>query len=50
MQLDHIEFVEDRRINDIRYAIDSGPMTELGWTPKTSWEEGLRKTSTICCV
>jgi dTDP-D-glucose 4,6-dehydratase len=45
LQDEYIEFVEDRRINDVRYAIDSGPMKQLGWEPAITWEEGLLSTS-----
>ncbi|KAI8817523.1 uncharacterized protein EV422DRAFT_216489 [Fimicolochytrium jonesii] len=39
-----IEFVEDRPFNDTRYAIDSAKLEALGWKPKVSFEEGVRKT------
>lgn len=40
-----IEFVEDRRGHDFRYAIDASLIhEELGWTPTTSFEQGLRQT------
>lgn len=40
-----IKFVEDRLGHDRRYAIDASKVeTELGWKPKTNWEEGLQKT------
>ncbi len=42
---EHIEFVRDRNINDKRYRIDSSRLTQLGWRPKTSWVDGLAKTS-----
>ena len=42
---DAIDFVEDRPGHDFRYAIDASDTTHrLGWTPETSFEEGLRKT------
>ncbi len=41
---DLIEFVEDRPGHDWRYAMDiSKIQNELGWTPKISLEDGLRK-------
>lgn len=40
-----IEFVEDRKGHDARYAIDYSKINrEIGWSPKTSFEEGMRKT------
>jgi dTDP-glucose 4,6-dehydratase len=40
-----INFVEDRKGHDLRYSMNSSKLTkELGWTPKTSIEEGLKKT------
>lgn len=40
-----ISFVEDRKGHDWRYAINySKAQTELGWTPKMTFEEGLQKT------
>jgi dTDP-glucose 4,6-dehydratase len=39
-----IEFVEDRKGHDQRYAVDSSKIRELGWKPQVDFEEGLRKT------
>lgn len=40
-----IEFVADRKGHDMRYAIDPSKMkNELGWLPKTTFEDGLVKT------
>jgi len=41
-----IVFVEDRPGHDRRYAIDSSKIQkELGWKPRTTFENGLRKTA-----
>ncbi len=40
-----IAFVNDRPGHDRRYAIDSGKIQrQLGWTPKETFDTGLRKT------
>lgn len=39
-----IEFVEDRKGHDERYSLDSEKLHNLGWSPKTSFDEGLKKT------
>lgn len=40
-----ITFVEDRLGHDRRYAIDATKTrTQLGWEPKTTFEEGIEKT------
>jgi dTDP-glucose 4,6-dehydratase len=40
-----VQFVTDRPGHDARYAIDAGKLArELGWTPKETFETGLRKT------
>jgi len=42
---DLIEFVEDRKGHDYRYAIDPTKISnELGWLPKTKFEDGIVKT------
>lgn len=42
-----ITFVKDRPGHDLRYAIDSTKIkNELGWTPKTDFSDGLKKTIT----
>ena len=40
-----IEFVSDRPGHDFRYAIDFSKIKkQLGWTPKTNFEKGIRET------
>ncbi|KAK9674228.1 hypothetical protein RND81_12G219500 [Saponaria officinalis] len=39
-----IEFVENRPFNDQRYFLDDEKLKVLGWSERTPWEEGLRKT------
>ncbi len=41
----HIEYVKDRVGHDRRYALNSQKLrTELGWEPKTDFDDGLAKT------
>ena len=39
-----IRVVEDRPGHDRRYAMRGDKVAALGWRPRTSWEEGLRRT------
>ena len=40
-----IEYVEDRKGHDLRYAIDPTKIRgELGWEPATKFEDGIRRT------
>ncbi|KAH6780727.1 rhamnose biosynthesis 1 [Perilla frutescens var. hirtella] len=39
-----IKFVENRPFNDQRYFLDSRKLKNLGWSEKTKWEDGLKKT------
>lgn len=39
-----ISFVKDRPGHDWRYALDSLTTRKLGWKPKVSFEEGLKRT------
>lgn len=42
---DLITYVQDRPGHDRRYAIDAGKIqNELGWTPRESFDTGIRKT------
>jgi len=41
---DIITFVPDRAFNDVRYFIDSSKLHTLGWTPETTFEDGLKQT------
>ncbi|RWW32762.1 hypothetical protein GW17_00002545 [Ensete ventricosum] len=39
-----IKFVDNRPFNDQRYFLDDQKLKNLGWSEKTIWEEGLKKT------
>ncbi|XP_057766368.1 trifunctional UDP-glucose 4,6-dehydratase/UDP-4-keto-6-deoxy-D-glucose 3,5-epimerase/UDP-4-keto-L-rhamnose-reductase RHM1 [Salvia miltiorrhiza] len=39
-----IQFVENRPFNDQRYFLDDEKLKHLGWSERTTWEDGLRKT------
>jgi dTDP-glucose 4,6-dehydratase len=39
-----IKFVRDRPGHDFRYSLDCGKLRKLGWRPKYSLAEGLKKT------
>jgi dTDP-glucose 4,6-dehydratase len=42
---EQITYVQDRPGHDMRYAIDASKIErELGWTPKETFESGIRKT------
>jgi UDP-glucose 4,6-dehydratase len=41
----HVEFVEDRPFNDLRYPLDCSKLLALGWTEAVSFEDGLRRTA-----
>ena len=41
---DAVEFVEDRKGHDRRYAIDDAKVRALGYAPATSFEDGLART------
>ena len=39
-----IDYVKDRPGHDRRYAIDSGKLRKLGWSPEVSFENGIKQT------
>uniref|UniRef100_A0A7V5XHQ7 dTDP-glucose 4,6-dehydratase n=1 Tax=Thermodesulfobacterium geofontis TaxID=1295609 RepID=A0A7V5XHQ7_9BACT len=39
-----IQFVQDRPGHDYRYSMDFGKIKKLGWSPKTNFKDGIRKT------
>ncbi|KAI4387996.1 hypothetical protein MLD38_000374 [Melastoma candidum] len=39
-----IKFVENRPFNDQRYFLDDQKLKNLGWSERTTWEDGLKKT------
>jgi dTDP-glucose 4,6-dehydratase len=41
---DMIDFVDDRKGHDFRYALSNDKIRKLGWSPATGFEEGMRKT------
>ncbi|KAK3026879.1 hypothetical protein RJ639_042006 [Escallonia herrerae] len=40
-----IKFVENRPHNDQRYFLDNQKLKNLGWSQRTTWQEGLKKTT-----
>ncbi|KAH1105599.1 hypothetical protein J1N35_009367 [Gossypium stocksii] len=40
----NIQCVENRPFNDQRYFLDDQKLKNLGWSERTIWEEGLKKT------
>ena len=42
--LDMVEFVEDRKGHDKRYAIDNSKIKSLGWKPEKSFNDGIFQT------
>lgn len=40
----YIEYTRDRAFNDLRYHINGDKVTQLGWSPKVSFDEGLKIT------
>ncbi len=39
-----IEFIADRPGHDMRYALDASKLQALGWKPKISFDEGIKRT------
>ena len=39
-----IQPVKDRAAHDVRYALDTGKLGQLGWEPEVSFEEGFAQT------
>lgn len=39
-----VKHTHDRPFNDQRYAVDATKLKKLGWTQKTSFDEGLKTT------
>lgn len=39
-----IKFVEDRKVNDFRYFLDSSKIRKLGWSPKYKFEYSISRT------
>lgn len=47
---DTVQYVEDRKGHDLRYAIDATKIkTDLGWEPETSFDVGIEKTIDWYC-
>jgi dTDP-glucose 4,6-dehydratase len=42
---DQVEYVPDRRANDLRYSMDPGKITALGWQPQRPFADGLAQTA-----
>ncbi|MEA2098265.1 MAG: dTDP-glucose 4,6-dehydratase [Patescibacteria group bacterium] len=40
----HIEYVEDRLGHDLRYALDIEKVKKIGWEPKHTFEDAIKKT------
>ena len=39
-----IKFLDDMPLNDQRYYLNDKKLKDLGWSERTKWEEGLKKT------
>ena len=40
----HIEYVDDRLGHDLRYALDIEKVSKIGWQPKHTFEDAIKKT------
>lgn len=45
---DSVEFIEDRKGHDRRYAINPKSMHDIGWKPKTKFVDGIYTTINAC--
>lgn len=43
-EIEMIEFVKERMVDDVRYRIECSPLKELGWSQKVNFDEGLQIT------
>lgn len=43
----HLDFVQDRPFNDMRYSMDSSKVCSLGWSQKVTWQDGMDQTGDI---
>ncbi|XP_072572653.1 dTDP-D-glucose 4,6-dehydratase-like [Paramormyrops kingsleyae] len=41
---DWLSFVKDRPHNDLRYPMNWDKLRRLGWKPRVTWQEGIRRT------
>lgn len=39
-----IDYVEDRKFHDTRYVVNPKTLRDLGWAPKITFDDGLRRT------
>jgi len=40
----HVQHVDDRPFNDLRYHLDGSRLADMGWAAQVSWEQGLSDT------
>uniref|UniRef100_A0A3B3Q1M6 dTDP-D-glucose 4,6-dehydratase n=1 Tax=Paramormyrops kingsleyae TaxID=1676925 RepID=A0A3B3Q1M6_9TELE len=46
---DWLSFVKDRPHNDLRYPMNWDKLRRLGWKPRVTWQEGIRRTGKEAC-